>query len=837
MGNYQEFLTSKIKLQKDAGFAVEQSAINPLCLPHQKDTIQWAIKKGRAMLALSFGLGKTFCQIEILRLIREKEGGRVLIVCPLGVKHQFVNEDGPKLGIEIEYVRNNEEVLASKSDFLITNYERVRDGNIDPAHFIAVTLDEGSVLRSLGSDTTQQFTKVFKDTKYRFVCTATPSPNRYKEIIHYAEFLGVMDRGQALTRFFKRDSQKAGNLTIHPAHESAFWLWVSSWALFLTFPSDLGYSDDGYILPELKVIWHRLTENYLENIKTDSRGQTEVFTSSARSLSDSARERRRSLDARIEHAIGLIKSDDPEKHWLVWHYLEDERKALEESGIDLTTVYGSQDIDKREASILDFSHGKLRILATKPEIAGSGCNFQRFCYSNIFVGIDYKFQDFIQAIHRTHRFQQPHQVEVHIIHTEAEDAIVKTLQEKWNRHHDLMRTMRGIIQEYGLNQKEAVARITRSFGCERESAHGANWVAVNNDCVEEVECLDDNHIDLIVTSIPFGNHYEYSASYNDFGHNENNEGFFSQFDFLVPELHRILKPGRVAAIHVKDRIQYGNVTGLGMPSISPFSDHTTASFTKHGFVFFGRITVVTDVVRENAQTYRLGWSEQCKDGTKMGVGMPEYILLFRKLPTDLSKAYADEPVVKRKDDYTRAQWQLDAHSLWRSSGNRLIAPEDLANMSHGDVMSWFKDRSLNNVYDYQEHVKLGKAMEAKGTLPASFMQFPPQSYSDMVWTDVNYMRSLNGEQFKNKAKNHICPLPFDIVERVINRWSNEGELVFDPFAGLFTVPYCAVKMGRKGYGVELNKEYWSDGKKYCREAEIKASTPTLFDLIEFEKTA
>ena len=194
----------------------------------------------------------------------------------------------------------------------------------------------------------------------------------------------------------------------------------------------------------------------------------------------------------------------------------------------------------------------------------------------------------------------------------------------------------------------------RSIGVKRGEVKGIGWKAINNDCIEETKNMPENSVDEIITSIPFSNHYEYTASYNDFGHNEDTAKFFEQMDYLSPNLLKILKPGRVFACHVKDRVLFGNATGTGMPTIEPFHALCIAHYMKHGFQYFGMITVVTDVVRENNQTYRLGWTEQCKDGSKMGVGCPEYILLFRKLPTDRSKAYADTPVAKRKNTRGRA---------------------------------------------------------------------------------------------------------------------------------------------------------------------------------------
>lgn len=219
----------------------------------------------------------------------------------------------------------------------------------------------------------------------------------------------------------------------------------------------------------------------------------------------------------------------------------------------------------------------------------------------------------------------------------------------------------------------------------------------------------------------------------------------------------MLKPGRMYCCHVKDRILFGNVTGAGAPTVSPFHMEATFHARKHGFDYMGMITVVTDVVRENNQTYRLGWSEQCKDGSKMGVGSPEYILLLRKPQTDRTKGYADEPVKKSKDDYTRAQWQVDAHAFWRSSGNRQLTADDLSGLGPDKLAKAFTEYSLANVYDYDFHVRIGKELELRGALPSTFMSLAPGSHHAEVWHDVNRMITLNGKQTQKGLQNHVCP--------------------------------------------------------------------------------
>lgn len=827
---YADFLKQKVNFTRYHGFKVTREELHPALKGHQAAIVPWAVHGGRRAIFAAFGLGKTFMQLEVMRLIGKHKGGRQLILCPLGVRQEFTEDGANGLGMDITFVRRTEELQGD--GLYITNYESVRDGRLDVNQFNAVTLDEASVLRSFGSKTYQSFLSLFQDVPYRFVATATPNPNKLKELIHYAGFLGVMDTGQALTRWFKRDPKKANNMTLYPHKEREFWLWVNTWAVFLQKPSDLGFSDEGYELPRLHVHQHMVQSNAGPSMDKD--GQYKLVNDAALSLTEASKEKRASLPARVEKMQEILAAE-PEEHCIIWHDHEVERQAIKKALPQAMDVYGAQVLETREQRTFDFSRGRFQYLATKPILSGSGCNFQRHCARAVFLGISFKFQDFIQAVHRIHRFQQNRECRIHIIYADSEARILETLKRKWREHERLVATMTEIIRKYGLSQQEMLQELERSIGCERIEARGSHFTAVNNDCVEESRSMDENSMDLIVTSIPFSNHYEYTPSYNDFGHTDDNAHFWEQMDYLTPELLRVLAPGRMFCCHVKDRVLFGNVTGQGAPSISPFHAECIAHGLKHGFYYHGMITVVTDVVRENNQTYRLGWTEQCKDGSKMGVGSPEYILLFRKPQTDNAKGYADVPVVKSKDNYSRARWQIDAHAFWRSSGNRLPTAEDLAGLSPDDLARVFTRSSLQKVYDYEEHVMIGEALELRGALPATFMAIAPGSHHPEVWHDVQRMRTLNSSQARKGLQQHVCPLQFDIVDRLITRFSNKGETVFDPFGGLMTVPYRAIKLGRNGYGVELNHDYWLDGVKYCRAAEQEISAPSLFDLLEPQK--
>lgn len=1174
---YRDFLESKVVSAPKTGISVSPAEISPALKPHQRDAVLWALSGGRRALFESFGLGKGCQQLEWCRILSEKTGGKALIICPLGVKQEFARDAVELLHIEPpQYVRTMEEVRNCNAPIMITNYERVRDGDIYPKYFTAVTLDEASVLRSFGSKTYQTFLRGFKGIPYKLVATATPSPNRYKELIHYAGYLEIMDTAMALTRFFQRDSTKANNLTIYPHKQKEFWLWLSTWALFLQKPSDLGYSDEGYDLPPLEVRYHKLQPSDV-SLTYEKDGQGKMIPDFAVGLSQASKEKRESIDLRVAEMKRIV-DESPDDSFILWHDLEAERHAIKKALPECKEIYGSQDLETRERNTIDFSEGKYRLLATKKELSGSGCNFQRHCHREIFVGIDYEFNDFIQAIHRCYRFMQDKPVVVDIIYMETEQEILKVLKEKWKQYDEMTEKMEQIIKKYGLAQADAVEEMKRSIGVERIEVTGERYRAIHNDCVEELKNMPENSVDEIITSIPFcydektevltkrgwlnfkdvsleneiatfnatskkmeyqrpshvlyepykgemiefsgrafnllvtpnhrmyaakrqcsnerlkfgivtadeitkyyenakrfstkgerllrgyklsvlpesfdegnypekiyipeipqsikrghgvsipfiktkdfmkligwyvteghidgvekrtfgrisigqsktvnpdyygeikelferiglppttsenqlsvwcrnlayfmltnfgdgakhkyiprwildlhpallkiirdtmmkgdgsrdgtsyattsiklkdafqeiclktgwraiisgeklvnvgtkqvypeirhipkrkqydgmigcvtvpngliivrrngfpcisgnSNHYEYTESYNDFGHNENTERFFEQMDYMTPNLLKVLKPGRVYCCHVKDRILFGNTTGTGMPTVEPFHALTIMHYIKHGFQFMGMITVVTDVVRENNQTYRLGWTEQCKDGTKMGVGCEEYILLFRKLPTDTSNAYADEPVVKSKDDYSRGRWQIDAHGYWRTSGDRLMSKDELLNIPVKNLQKAYRKYSRETVYSYDEHVKLANELDKCGKLPASFMVVAPGSWNDSVWDDINRMKTLNTNQRQKRKQLHLCPLQIEIVERLVDRYSNEGDTILDPFGGLMTVPLVAMQKGRKGIGIELNPDYFRDGVGYLQTEEEKQCAPTLFDFV------
>ena len=846
--SYEAFLREKVAFDRAFGFEVEQAELSPVFQPghpdfkpHQAAVIRWAVRGGRRAIFAKFGLGKSVMQMETLRLILTRQPGKALIVAPLGVRREFIHDGLKLLGIDVRFVRRTEEL--DGDGIYVTNYESVRDGKLDPAEFVAVSLDEASVLRSFGSKTYQEFLTLFDAVPFRFVATATPSPNRHKELIHYAGFLGIMDTGAALTRFFQRDSTHAGNLTLYPHKEREFWLWLNTWACFIQRPSDLGFSDEGYALPSLDVQWHQV-EVELASVAMDRDGQGVLVRGGAMSSVEASREKRDTIDERLNRVLEIIRArvaEFPGDPIVLWCDLNDEQAALEHAlnnlGLRFSSVHGSLSDEEVERRLDAWLDGDTQVLIGKPVMLGQGMNLQRAAVA-IFAGVTYKFNDTIQAVHRIHRFGQQRPCSVHLIYAETESEVRDSLQSKWIEHDELTETMSDIIRAYGLNSLSISDELTRAMGVERQVAEGADWLVALNDSVVEVrDHMADCSVDFMVTSIPFGNHYEYSLNYGDFGHTDDNGHFWWQMDYLTPGLYRTLKPGRILAVHVKDRIQFGNVTGAGLPTVSPFHAEAIAHYTSHGFDYCGVIVITTDVVRENNQTYRLSYSKMLKDGSNMGVGSPEFVLLFHKPQSDRSKGWADERIVKQAEDYSLARWQLDAPADWRSSGDRLLTVPEMLALAPDVRQKLFTARSLENVYDFQAHLEIAEALAEKGQLPKTFAHLVPGSPSPWVWHDVDRMRTLNGEQSRRALEFHICPLQFDIVDRLIERYSMPGEMIYDPFGGLGTVPLRARKLGRQGRMSELNPTSYRDAVMYQRELDRAGSIPTLFDLIDAEMEA
>lgn len=427
--SYADFLATKRRVVRDAGHTIDPATVHPSLFPFQRDLTAWSLRKGRAALFADTGLGKTYMQAEWARLT----GERTIILAPLGVTAQTVRLANEALGIDITYARHQGEV----GPITITNYERL--DRFDLSSFGAVVLDESSILKSFSGVTKKALVKGFAETPYRLCCTATPAPNDLEELCNHADFLGWMKPSEMRSTFFIADSRgEFMRYRLKRHAREAFFRWLASWAMAVRLPSDLGYDDGDFVLPGLDVVGHFVDSAY--------QPEGRLFATELRGVTESAAVRRATLGARVDRAVELVAAE-PDEPWLIWCGLNDESSALTAAIPGAVEVRGNDDPDDKAARLLDFAEGRLRVLVTKPSIAGYGLNFQR-CARMAFVGLGYSYELYYQAIRRCYRFGQKRPVIAHVVLSEAERSILDTVQAKERQAAELSGGLLAEVREY-----------------------------------------------------------------------------------------------------------------------------------------------------------------------------------------------------------------------------------------------------------------------------------------------------------------------------------------------------------------------------------------------------
>lgn len=410
MSSYADFIASK-GATVDA-VPVPHGEIAEHLFAYQRDLVRWALRRGRAAIFADTGLGKTAMQVEWARQCSAH--GRVLILAPLAVAEQTVRE-GARFGVDVRYLRSDD----PSARIAITNYEMLE--HFDPAAFVAVVLDESSILKAYDGKTRNAIIGAFGATPWRLACTATPAPNDYTELGNHAEFLGVRTRTEMLAEFFVHDGGETQTWRLKGHARDLFWRWVCTWGAVVKKPSDLGYSDAGFILPPLR--WH---ERIVEVDHADARKVGLLFAPEARTLSEQRATRRMTLERRVAIAAELAAVDEPV---LVWCELNDESEAIARAIPGAVEVTGSDDIDTKRDRLLGFSDGRYRVLVTKPKIAGFGLNWQH-CARVIFAGASHSYEQTYQSVRRCWRFGQQRHVDAFVIRAETENAIVANYRRK-----------------------------------------------------------------------------------------------------------------------------------------------------------------------------------------------------------------------------------------------------------------------------------------------------------------------------------------------------------------------------------------------------------------------
>lgn len=777
MTTYQELLQRKVNRAKPDGFDIELDQLNPMLFPVQKHVVQRAIRQGRFAILADCGNGKTPMQLEWGHQMQMKTGGVIIYFAPLAVCEQTI-EEGQKFGIEINHLDTSN--LPSEGLFII-NYDQLE--NV-PDAFISqfvkgVVLDESSVLKNFTGETKKLLISKFFKTSYKLCCTATIAPNDLNEIGNHSEFLNILDAQDMRSRWFVRD-EGMNNYRLKRHAERDFYGWISSWAVMYSNPKDIGFPMEDFNLPALHL--HEI------NVKTGERENGKLFNDAAVNATSFNGELRVTLIPRLEQAAELVNgSNDP---WIVWVNQNAEADKALELIPDAVQVSGSEKQESKAKKLLGFAHGDFRVLVTKKKIAQFGLNYQH-CPNQVFAALDFSFEGLYQAIRRSWRFGQKKPVHIYIITTDTMENVMASIERKRAEFEKMQREMNHYI-----NEVDASLKIDYSG----EVYETPNCRFVNGDSVELIQEIPDNSIDFSVFSPPFKNLFTYSDNLRDMGNCATDDEFFEQYRFLLYDLHRVIKPGRLVAVHTKDLAVYKNSSGFS--GLDNFTGDNHKAFEEVGFKYHSKICIWTDPVLEmqRTKTQRLLYKQLRKDSAATGVGLPEYVTIFRKW--EGIEDFDHVPINnKTKENFNLDKWQRWASPIW---GEKL-KPDEIA-----------------VIQDYLSEL-IGKPVE-EIDLSEIKADWCSNSWFDIRRTDV-----LNGKEGTDMGdEKHIAPLQLSVIERCVAMWSNPGETVFSPFGGIGSEGYKALQMGRKFIGFELKPSYWKAGCVNLRAAELSQNQLTLF---------
>lgn len=607
---YMDFLQKKQTAMENSGFDLMDSEMNEKLFPFQKYCVKRAVKAGRFAMFEDCGLGKTLQQLEWAYQVQKHVNQPVLILAPLGVIGQTIQE-GVKFGYEVREIGLTAFDQDLKAGIYITNYDNM--DSIDAYLFGGVVLDESSILKNFNGKTRNELIASFKDTRYKLCCTATPSPNDTTELCNHAEFLNVMSRNEMLAMYFVHDGGSTSDWRLKGHAKQAFWDFVSTWAVMLSKPGDIGFSNDGYDLPELKV-----TEDYIE---TPRRNNGMLFNDVAVSATGYHNELRETVHERMKRVSEIVNSSS--ESWIVWIGHDEEGDLLREMIPGSVEVRGSDNKQKKKDNLLGFGKGEFRVLITKLKIAQFGLNYQN-CHNQIFASLDFSFESTYQGIRRSYRFGQKYDVNIHLIVTDTMQNVRKSFEDKQAAFYEMQRAM---TQAMNRNIKNEL-KLMETTG---QKEYRSDFCHImNGDCVQLIETIPDESIGFSIFSPPFAELYTYSDKLEDMGNSKDYKEFFIAFNFLVKELYRVMWSGRNVAVHCMDLpVQKGKEGYIGLRD---FSGMILKAFEESGFIYHSRVTIWKNPVTEMQRTKALGLlhKQVKKDAAMIRVGIPDYLMIFRK---------------------------------------------------------------------------------------------------------------------------------------------------------------------------------------------------------------
>lgn len=729
--SYSEFLRHKAIVPIVSGLE-SVPELNDKMFAHQRDVCAWALRLGRSAVFLGTGMGKTLIELEWARVVSVHTKLPVLLLAPLAVAQQTVRE-GAKFGIESAYYPDEPE---NPSGIVVTNYDRLH--KFSPDLYAGVVLDESSILKSFDGKTRSELIQAFLNTPYKLAATATPAPNDYMELGNHAEFLGLMTATEMLSMFFVHDGGETQKWRLKGHARPEFWKWVCSWAVSMRQPSDIGYDDAGFELPE-KIEYAHLIE-----VSEPSLGM--LFAMPAETLQERIAARRSTVGARVEKCAEIV-AREPDEAWLIWCNLNSESAALTKVIDGAVELTGSEPREIKEQKIVDFCEGRTRILVSKPSIMGYGINAQ-VCARMAFVGLNDSWEMFYQAVRRCWRFGQQRAVHVHTIAASTEGNVVENLRRKDMEAEKMAEEMADNTQDLTRMNLRGTTRTASVY--QRSKAEGKNWEMHLADCVDLAQEIADDSIHFSVYSPPFESLYTYSNSERDMGNSRSSDEFWRHYRFLIEQTYRVMMPGRLVSIHCMN-LPTSKVRD-GVIGIRDFRGEIIRSFEDAGFIYHSEVCIWKDPVTAMQRTKALGLLHKQikKDSCMSRQGVPDYLVTMRK-PGD-----NPERVTHTDESFPVKIWQ---------------------------------------------------------------------QYASPVWMDINPSDTMQHRSAReHEDERHICPLQLQVIRRAVELWSNLGDVVWSPFAGIGSEGVVAIEMGRRFLGSELKRSYWEQAVKNLTTAHHQAIT-------------
>lgn len=634
--NYEDFIRTKKRAEVATGH--NPGDLNEYLFDFQHAIVAWAVRRGRAAIFADTGLGKTLMQLAWADEVASHTKGIVLVLAPLAVSEQTI-EQGRAFGIEVHRVPNN--CAPSHSGVWITNYERM-DAAFE-CELSGIVLDESSILKAHDGKTRSKIIALSQGVPYRLSCTATPSPNDFEELGNQCEFLGVMSRTEMLATYFVNDTGDTGTWRLKGWGASKFWEWMASWSVVLRNPSDLGFDGSKYNLPE--PVYHEHV------VETEQAG--DLFAKPAQTMTERRKAQRDSIEARC-HALAAIVNAEPNEPWLIWTHLNDEADLIESILADCINVQGSDSPEVKTKHMMAFTHGDLRILASKPKICGYGMNWQH-CARMAFVGLDDSFEKFYQAVRRCHRFGQTRPVHVHIFTAENEGQILNNIKRKERQHHEMSAQMVEHMRDIMNQELKGTHNVKEEY--REDVCYGDGFTVHLSDCVKLAQSMEDNSIDYSVFSPPFADLFVYSNMDHDMGNCKDDAEFVAQLRFLISELFRVLKPGHNVSFHCMNlpttKMRQGYI------GLRDFRGDLIRAFQDAGFIYHAEVAIWKDPVVAMQRTKALGLLHKTirENATMSRMGLPDYVVTMRK-PGEIVDR------VTHGDDLPVAMWQKYASPFW-----------------------------------------------------------------------------------------------------------------------------------------------------------------------------